>query len=59
MNALFYRGNFRGGRGGFVPGRPSTNKKDTLKFESDYDFDAANEEFQGMKIVSQQYNFIQ
>jgi hypothetical protein len=42
-------GNFRGARGaprgGFVPGRPSQNKKDTLKFDSEYDFDAANEQF--------------
>jgi len=35
----------RGGRGGFQPGRPTTVKKDTLKFEGEYDFDKANEEF--------------
>jgi len=42
-----YRGgsNNRGGRGGFQPGRPSQNKKDTLKFDSEYDFEQANEEF--------------
>ena len=33
------------GRGGFQPGRPSAAKKDTLKFEGEYDFDKANEEF--------------
>ena len=33
------------GRGGFQPGRPATGKKDTLKFEGEYDFDKANEEF--------------
>lgn len=38
-----YRG--RGGRGGFQPGRPTASKKDTLKFEGEYDFDKANEEF--------------
>ena len=50
-------GGFRGGRGGsggggrgggFAPGRPSTTKKDTLKFDSEYDFETANEEFAGM-----------
>ena len=35
----------RGGRGGFQPGRPTSSKKDTLKFEGEYDFDKANEEF--------------
>lgn len=35
----------RGGRGGFQPGRPTASKKDTLKFEGEYDFDKANEEF--------------
>ena len=35
-----------GGRGGhFQPGRPSQSKKDTLKFDSEYDFETANEEF--------------
>jgi len=38
-----YRG--RGGRGGFQPGRPQASKKETLKFEGEYDFDKANEEF--------------
>ena len=41
--------NFRGGpqgmRGGFQPGRPHANKKDALKFEKDYDFEEANQEF--------------
>ena len=52
----FYRGGrgrglnqgFRGrggGRGGFQPGRPTGGKKETLKFEGEYDFDKANEEF--------------
>jgi len=40
-----YRGR-GGGRGGFQPGRPTANpKKETLKFEGEYDFDKANEEF--------------
>jgi len=34
-----------GGRGSFVPGRPTQSKKEPLKFDSEYDFDAANEEF--------------
>ena len=41
--------NFRGGaqgiRGGFQPGRPHANKKEALKFEKDYDFEEANQEF--------------
>lgn len=43
----FNRGGNPGNRGrsGFVPGRPSNNKKETLKFESEYDFEQANEEF--------------
>merc|ERR1712110_283741 len=41
-----YRGR-GGGRGGFQPGRPTANpKKEPLKFEGEYDFDKANEEFQ-------------
>merc|ERR1711936_1310025 len=39
-----YRGS-GGGRGGFQPGRPTGGKKETLKFEGEYDFDKANEEF--------------
>lgn len=39
-----YRGQHRG-RGGFQPGRPTGGKKETLKFEGEYDFDKANEEF--------------
>merc|ERR1719188_2407869 len=39
------RGGGRGGRGSFVPGRPTQSKKEPLKFDSEYDFDAANEEF--------------
>lgn len=39
------QGNRGRGRGGFQPGRPTTTKKDTLKFEGEYDFDKANEEF--------------
>ena len=42
-------GGFRGGpqgmRGGFQPGRPLANKKETLKFEKEYDFEEANKEF--------------
>merc|ERR1712141_684418 len=43
----FYRGGRGrgGGRGGFHPGRPTGGKKETLKFEGEYDFDKANEEF--------------
>merc|ERR1719232_775736 len=36
----------RGGRGGFQPGRPTPGKKDTLKFDDDYDFEKANDQFQ-------------
>merc|ERR1712001_623940 len=39
-----YRGR-GGGRGGFQPGSPTGGKKETLKFEGEYDFDKANEEF--------------
>merc|ERR1739844_653877 len=40
-----YRGR-GGGRGGFQPGRPTANpKKEPLKFEGEYDFDKANDEF--------------
>jgi len=38
-------GRGRGGRGGFQPGRPMASKKETLKFDGDYDFDKANDEF--------------
>merc|ERR1719462_422938 len=34
------------GRGGFQPGRPQMSKKETLKFEDDYDFEEANDRFQ-------------
>ncbi len=37
----------RGGSG-FVPGRPTSNKKEPLKFDSEYDFEHANEEFAGL-----------
>jgi len=56
VQAGSYRGgsngstNHRGGRGGFQPGRPSQSKKDTLKFDSEYDFETANEEFK--EIIS-------
>jgi hypothetical protein len=42
-------GGFRGNRGnasGFVPGRPTAGKKEPLKFDSEYDFEQANEQFQ-------------
>merc|ERR1711874_940727 len=39
------RGGTSGGRGGFQAGRPTVGKKETLKFEGEYDFDKANEEF--------------
>ena len=38
-----YRGR-GGGRGGFQPGRPTGGKKETLKFEGEYDSVKANEE---------------
>jgi hypothetical protein len=31
--------------GGFQPGRPMTTKKEPLKFDNEYDFEQANEEF--------------
>ena len=34
------------GRGGFQPGRPQPGKKETLKFDDDYDFEKANDQFQ-------------
>merc|ERR1719427_1172416 len=40
------RGGHEGSRGGFQPGRPQQLKKETLKFEQDYDFEQANEQFQ-------------
>jgi len=40
-----------GGRGGFQPGRPQPGKKETLKFDADYDFEQANEKFQ--EVLSQ------
>lgn len=40
-----HRGTRRGSRGGFLPGRLPANKKESLKFEDDYDFEQANEEF--------------
>lgn len=40
------RGNFRGRHGGQVPGRPTAAKKETLKFDSEYDFEQANEQFE-------------
>jgi len=44
-----YRGGGqRGGRGGFQPGRPSQSKKEPLKFDSEYDFEQANDEFKEM-----------
>ncbi len=41
----FRGGRGGGGRGGFKPGMPTTTKKEHLKFDSDYDFDKANDEF--------------
>ena len=38
----------RGGRGGFQPGRPQPGKKETLKFEQEFDFEQANEQFKGI-----------
>merc|ERR1719187_1895064 len=40
------RGGHDVSRGGFQPGRPQQLKKETLKFEQDYDFEQANEQFQ-------------
>ena len=36
------------GRGGFQPGRPQPGKKETLKFEEDYDFEKANDTFKDL-----------
>eukprot|EP00095_Tigriopus_kingsejongensis_P011908 maker-scaffold111_size354240-snap-gene-2.32 protein:Tk11908 transcript:maker-scaffold111_size354240-snap-gene-2.32-mRNA-1 annotation:"ffd tfg box motifs domain containing protein" len=46
-NNGYFRGGNGGGRrrGNFVPGRMPANKKESLKFEGDYDFEQANEEF--------------
>merc|ERR1711944_198416 len=60
-NSGFYRGGrgrgvnqgYRergGGRGGFQPGRPTGGKKETLKFEGEYDFDKANKEVEEGEI---------
>ena len=38
----------RGGRGGFQPGRPQPGKKETLKFDQEFDFEEANEQFKGI-----------
>ena len=38
------------GRGGFQPGRPTPGKKDTLKFDDDYDFEKANDQFQDIIV---------
>lgn len=38
----------RGGRGGFQPGRPQPAKKETLKFDQEFDFEEANEQFKGI-----------
>ena len=52
-----YRGR-GGGRGGFQPGRPTANpKKEPLKFEGEYDFDKANEEFKEV-LEKLQVNFV-
>merc|ERR1719464_975593 len=37
-----------GGRGGFQPGRPQPGKKETLKFDQEFDFEEANEQFKGI-----------
>jgi len=36
------------GRGGFQPGRPQPDKKLTLKFDQEFDFEQANEQFKGI-----------
>merc|ERR1719168_107498 len=36
------------GRGGFQPGRPQPGKKETLKFDQEFDFEQANEQFKGI-----------
>jgi len=47
--------NFRGGapgiRGGFQPGRPHANKKESLKFEKDYDLEQKNFAQRTQKII--------
>jgi len=51
--------NFRGSReGGFhQPGRPHSEKNETLKFEDDYDFQQANEQFKEVFNKSNTSNF--
>ena len=34
------------GSSGYQPGRPHASKKEPLKFDDDYDFEQANEQFQ-------------
>ncbi len=34
------------GTSGYQPGRPHSSKKEPLKFDADYDFEQANEQFQ-------------
>eukprot|EP00096_Caligus_rogercresseyi_P016776 TRINITY_DN970_c0_g1_i1.p1 TRINITY_DN970_c0_g1~~TRINITY_DN970_c0_g1_i1.p1 ORF type:complete len:530 (-),score=140.08 TRINITY_DN970_c0_g1_i1:604-2193(-) len=43
----------RGGRSNFLPGRPQSSKKETLKFDGDYDFEQANEQFQEVLLKLQ------
>ncbi|CAB4065696.1 LSM14 [Lepeophtheirus salmonis] len=43
----------RGGRSNYPPGRPQSNKKETLKFDADYDFEQANEQFQEVLLKLQ------
>ena len=51
-----YRGR-KGSRGGSQPERPTVNpNKESLKFEGDYDFDTANEEFKVMLTAEKRRN---
>ena len=48
LTLVYFRGARRTSTGsGFQPGRP-TKQKETIKFETEFDFEQANEEFKGV-----------
>ena len=48
LTMIHFRGARRSSTGsGFQPGRP-TKQKETIKFETEFDFEQANEEFKGV-----------
>ena len=52
-----YRGRGGGGRGGFQSERPTVNSnRESLKFEEEYDFEKANEEFKVMLTAESRRN---